>query len=139
MSWFDDLCVLAPRAKQRAYLAWSSSRAQADFQEHRGFVVMLSVCMSFNERSKGILTNAPNPRKWCSTVKTAVFGMSSSLPPLLDREGRLVWPADEKKHCFRRTLTPNNVKIVFRNRTLVTIVQYPVLLLSVPALFAECL
>ena len=30
------------------------------------------------------------------TVKTALFGASSSLPPLVDRRGKLVWSADEK-------------------------------------------
>ena len=51
---------------------------------------MLSVCMSFNERSKALLINAPNLRKWWSTVKTTVFGVSSRLPPLLGRGVRLV-------------------------------------------------
>ena len=63
-------------------------------------IVILSVCMSFNDRSKEALTNAPNPRRWWPTVKTAVFSVSSSLPPLLDRGGRLVWSADEKTPLF---------------------------------------
>ena len=29
-------------------------------------------------------------------MKTAIFGASSSLPPLVDREGKLIWSADEK-------------------------------------------
>ena len=51
---------------------------------------------AFTERSKSLLTKAPNPRKWWSTEKTAVFGASSSLPPLVDRGGKLVLPADVK-------------------------------------------
>ena len=35
------------------------------------------------------LTNVPNPRKWWFTVKAAVFGTSSSLPPLVDTGGKL--------------------------------------------------
>ena len=61
---------------------------------------MLSVCRSFNERRKALLTNAPNSQKRGSIVKTAVFGVSSSLPPLLDRGGNLVWSADEKTPLF---------------------------------------
>ena len=41
------------------------------------------------------LQNAPNPRS-TSTVKTAVFSANSSLPPLTDRRGKLVWSVDEK-------------------------------------------
>ena len=33
---------------------------------------------SFNERSKALLTKAPNPRNWWSTVKTVFLGASSS-------------------------------------------------------------
>ena len=39
------------------------------------------------ERSKSLLTNVPNPQKRC-------------LPPLVDREGNLVWSADEKAFLF---------------------------------------
>ena len=39
---------------------------------------------AFTERSKSLLTNALNSRKRWSTVKTAVFGVSSSLPFLVD-------------------------------------------------------
>ena len=53
-----------------------------------------------NERSKAFLTNAPNLRKWWSTVKTTVFDAGSSLPPLLDRRGRLVWSANGKAFVF---------------------------------------
>ena len=55
---------------------------------------------AFTERIKPLLTNAPNPRKRWSTVKTAVFDVSSSFPPLLDRGGRPVWSVDEKASLF---------------------------------------
>ena len=55
---------------------------------------------AFTERSKSLLMNAPNSLKWCSTVKTVVFGVSSSLPLLVDRRGKLVWSADEKASLF---------------------------------------
>ena len=55
---------------------------------------------AFTELSKSLLTNEPNTLKWLSTVKTAVFGNSSSLPPLIDREGKLIGSADEKASLF---------------------------------------
>ena len=75
---------------------------------------MLSVSMSVNERSKALLTNATNPRKWCSTVKTAVLGGSSSLSPLLDRGGRLVWSADEKTQLFSAYLYAKQCRNIFQ-------------------------
>ena len=55
---------------------------------------------AFTERSKSHLTKAPNPRKWWSTVKMAVFGVCSNLLPLTDREGTLGWSANEKASLF---------------------------------------
>ena len=55
---------------------------------------------AFTERSISHLTNALNPMKFCSTVKTAVFGSSSSFPTLVDSGGNLVWSADEKTLLF---------------------------------------
>ena len=36
------------------------------------------------------LMNAQSPHKWWSTLKSTVFGLSSSLPPLVDGCGGLV-------------------------------------------------
>ena len=90
--WFNDRCVLAYRAKQKEYRVWSHSRTQAAWEEYRmtcrrDQVVYEDYGRTFTEESKSILTNALNPRKWWSTMKMAVFGASSSLPPLVDRVG----------------------------------------------------
>ena len=74
---FDDRCVLAHCAKPRAYRVWNRSRRQADWEEHRvachyANLVYVDVERAFTERSKSLL-NAPSPRKWWSTVNTAVF------------------------------------------------------------------
>ena len=37
----------------------------------------------FSERNRDVLMNAQSPHKWWSTLKSAVFGLSSSLPPLV--------------------------------------------------------
>ena len=104
-SWFDDRCVLPHRRKQRAYRVWSRSRSQADWEEHwvvrrHAQHVYVETERAFNEWSRVLLINAPNPRKWWSTVKTAVVGANSRLPPLLDKESRLVWSVDEKASLF---------------------------------------
>ena len=79
----------------------SSSRTQADWEVYRvarrhAQHVYVEAEQAFDEQSRKLLVNAPSPRKWRSTVKTAVFGASPSLPLLVDRGGRLVWSAIEK-------------------------------------------
>ena len=44
----------------------------------------------FSVRNRDVLINAQSPHKWWSTLKSAVFGLSSSLPPLVGSGGELV-------------------------------------------------
>ena len=44
----------------------------------------------FSVRNRDVLMNAQSPHKWWSTLKSAVFGVSSSLPPLVGVGGGLV-------------------------------------------------
>ena len=43
----------------------------------------------FSARNRDALMNVISPHKWWSTLKSAVFGLSSSLPPLVGRGGGL--------------------------------------------------
>ena len=45
----------------------------------------------FSDRNRDVLMNVQSPHKWWSTLKSAVFGSSSSLPPLFSEGGGLVW------------------------------------------------
>ena len=44
----------------------------------------------FSARNRDVLMNAQFPHKWWSTLKSAVFGLSLSLPPLVGGGGGLV-------------------------------------------------
>ena len=44
----------------------------------------------FSIRNRDVLKNAQSPHKWWSTVKSIVFGLSSSLPPHVGGGGGLV-------------------------------------------------
>ena len=104
-SWFGNQCVLPLRSQQRAYRVWSRSRKQTDWEEYRVARrytqhVYVEVERAFNERGNVLLSIASNPRNWWSTVKMAVFGVSSSFLPLLDGGGRLIWSAEEKASLF---------------------------------------
>ena len=43
----------------------------------------------FGDRNRAVLMNFQSPHKWWSTLKSAVFGASSSLPPLVSEGGGL--------------------------------------------------
>ena len=44
----------------------------------------------FSDRSRDVLMNVQSPHKWWSTLKSAVYASSSSLPPLVSDGGGLV-------------------------------------------------
>ena len=44
----------------------------------------------FSDRNRDVLMNVQSPNKWWSTLKSAVFGSSSSLPLLVSEDGGLV-------------------------------------------------
>ena len=44
----------------------------------------------FSDRSRNVLMNVQSPHKWWSTLKSVVFGWSSSLPPLVSEGSGLV-------------------------------------------------
>ena len=44
----------------------------------------------FSDRNRDVLMNVQSPHKWWSTLKSAVFGLSLSLPPLTSEGGGLM-------------------------------------------------
>ena len=44
----------------------------------------------FSDRNRDVLMNVQSPHKWWSTLNSAVFGSSSSLPPLVSDGGGMV-------------------------------------------------
>ena len=92
---------------------------------------------AFTERSKSLLTTAPNPQKKQSTVKITVFGMSSCVPPLIGREGKLVWSADEVP-LLSKHINATKCRDGFSSRIFVTLLRFFALLPSGLALFSVC-
>ena len=46
--------------------------------------------IQFSDRNGDVLMNVQSPHKWWSTLKSAVIGSCSSLPPLVREGGGLV-------------------------------------------------
>ena len=55
----------------------------------------------FSDRNRDIFMNAQSPHKWWSTLKSAVFGSGSSLPPLVSEVGGLVCESVVRLICCR--------------------------------------
>ena len=51
----------------------------------------------FSDRNREFLMNVQSPHKWWSTLKSAVFGSSSSLPTLVSEGGGLVCESVSKQ------------------------------------------
>ena len=54
----------------------------------------------FSDRNRDVLMNVQSPHKWSSTLKSAVFGSSSSLLPLVGEGGGLVCELVGKADLF---------------------------------------
>ena len=93
--WFDDQCRHAFSCRQEAHLRWTRDRYRVNLEEFvccqlRANETYSEPKRQFRDRNRDVLINVHSPRKWWSTLKSAVFGSSSSLPPLISEGGGLV-------------------------------------------------
>ena len=93
--WFDDQCRHAFGLKQEAHLRWTRDRSRVNWEEFvhckvRANETYQEANRQFSARNGDVHTNTQSPHKWWSTLKSAVFGLSSSLPPLVGGGGGLV-------------------------------------------------
>ena len=93
--WFDDQCRHAFGLKQEAHLRWTRDRSRDNWEEFVHYQVKANETYSeakrqFSDRNRDVLKNIQSPHKWWSTLKSAVFGSSSLLPPLVSEGGGLV-------------------------------------------------
>ena len=92
--WFNGDCKHAFDLKQEAHLRWSRDLSRVNWDEfvhyrRRANEVYAETVSQFSVRSRDVLMKAQYPHKWWSTLKSAVFGLSSysSLPPLIGGGG----------------------------------------------------
>ncbi len=105
--WFDDRCRMAYELKQSAYNRWKLNRTADNWNEfrvkqNRAAVIYSEAERSHSDRAKDILGNAENPHKWWSTLKSSVFGVDPSLPPLISEGGGLVSDSKAKADLLLR-------------------------------------
>ena len=93
--WFDYQCRHAFGLKQETHLQWTHDRPWVNWEEFVHCQVRANETYSeakrqFSDRNRDVLLNVHSPHKWWSTLKSVVFGSSSSLPPLVSEHGGLV-------------------------------------------------
>ena len=93
--WFDDQCRLAFGLKQEAHLRWTRDCSRVKWEEFDCCQVKANETYSeakrqFSDRNREVLMNVQSLHKRWSTLKSAVFGSSLSLPLLLSEGGGLV-------------------------------------------------
>ena len=86
--WLDDQCRHAFSLKQEAHLRWTRGHSRVNWEEFVRCQVRANEAYSearrqFSDRNRDVLMNVQSPHKWWSTLKSAVFGSSLSLPPLV--------------------------------------------------------
>ena len=91
-AWFNDDCRRAYREKQEAYHLWRRNRSDLTWNNYTHLRavaqrVYASAEKEFNDATKETLSGTTQPHKWWSTLKSALFGMDSSVPPLLRPDG----------------------------------------------------
>ena len=80
---------------QEAHLRWTHDRSWVNWEEFVCYQVRANETYSqakhqFSNKNIDVLMNVQSPHTWWSTLKSAVFGMSPSLPPLVSEGGGLV-------------------------------------------------
>ena len=93
-SWSDDECRRVFDLKQEAHIRRNRclSRVNRDefvYCQVRAYRTYSEAKHLFSVRNREVLMNAQSPQKWWSTLKSAVFGASSSLLPLVGGGGGL--------------------------------------------------
>ena len=93
--WFDDQCSHAFGFKQEAHLRWTRDCSLVNWDEFVRYQVRANETYTearrqFSDRNRDVFMNVQYPHKWWCTLKSAVFGSSSSLPPLVREGGGLV-------------------------------------------------
>lgn len=100
-AWFNAECRHAYIEKQSAYNLWSNHRSDLCW---RNFTRLRAEAQSvydaaereYNNGVKETLSSTNQPHKWWATLKSALFGVDSSMPPLLKADGSVAHCPKEK-------------------------------------------
>ena len=111
--WFDDRCRHAFGLKQEAHFRWTRDLSRVNWEVFvrclvRAYETYSKAKRQFSDRERFVLMNVHSLHKWWSTLESAVFCSSSSLPPLVSEGGGLVCESVVKLIRYRIILTASS-------------------------------
>ena len=141
--WFNADCKFAYHQKQEAYHLWRRNRSDFLWQNFvelrsRAQEVYENAERTYNEGVRESLLSSSDDHKWWSTLKSSLFGVDSSMPPLVRSDGTAVYCPKEKaelladvfnsKQCWDSLLLPQSCfpepklcSMAFRSREIKTL------------------
>ena len=104
-AWFNDDCRNAYNEKQSAFHLWSNNRSDLcweNFTRLRADAQSIydTAEREYNNSLKETLSSTDQPHKFWSTLKSALFGVDSSMPPLLKADGSVAHCPKEKANLL---------------------------------------
>ena len=93
-AWFDNDCRRAYDDKQAAYHLWRRNRSQLLWDNYVALRVEAqriynAAETAYNSHLQDVLAGATQPHRWWSSLKSSLFGVDSSMPPLLEPDGSM--------------------------------------------------
>ena len=99
--WFNGECQRAYDCKQEAYRMWTRNRTRHLWDNYivlrnDAHIIYTAAEAEYNCHSRRILSDCDQPHKWWDTLKTSLFGVSSSMPPLITSNGTVTNSPQER-------------------------------------------
>ena len=100
-AWFNDQCRQAYRDKHTAYNLWSNNRSRLCWEN---YVEMRNIANNvyneaesqYNAHLKEVLTGTTQPHAWWAALKSSLFGIEPSIPPLVKPDGSVTYKPLDK-------------------------------------------
>ena len=103
--WFNDTCQRAYDDKQEAYRLWTRNRSLPHWNNYINLrneanLVYTAAEAEYNSHAQVVLEDCEQPHKWWQTLKASLFGVSSSIPPLLTSDGSVTNSPQERSQLL---------------------------------------
>ena len=100
-SWFNDDCRHAYHLKHEAYNLWRRNQSHFTWQNYvtlraEAQTIYAQAEKVYNDGLKNVLSETHDAHKYWSTIKSALFGVDVTIPPLLKHDGSLTHNPKEK-------------------------------------------
>ena len=104
-AWFNDECKRAYQERQEAYHLWRRNPSELTWDNYIRLrdiaqAVYASAEKEYNDSIKDDLLGTMQSNKWWSTLKSALFGIDTTVPALLKPDGSLTHDPVEKATLF---------------------------------------